>query len=119
MGFGENASLWGMVVSGDIGDLTVYTDRFGKKVAFQKSPPKKPPTDLQIAQRERFRLAQVEYMGLTPLQKADYELLVTRASLCLTGQNLFIHVGLKGDFNVLDTIQRQHGVSVIAPTDQR
>jgi hypothetical protein len=118
MGWGNNASLWGLEVSGDIGPLSVYTDRFGKKVAYPKSPPKEPPSEKQIQQRARFRSAQVEYTGLTDPEKLAYEQLVQAASLCMTGQNLFIHVALRNTFGTLNTLQTQWGISVTPPTYQ-
>lgn len=113
-----NASLLGLVVNGDLGGLTIYTDRFGKKVVYEKSPPEKPPSDLQVIQRQRFRLAQAEYAALTSDQKLDYETLAQRASLCLTGQNLFIHVALVHSYALLNTLQHQWALDVFTPTAQ-
>lgn len=116
MAIGIPASMIGMIVSGDVDGLTIYTDRHGRKVAYPKSPPKEPPTDIQIACRARFKAAQAEYMSMTDDQKFRYEELTRKASLCLTGQNLFIHVAMKHSFGLLDTLQQQTGVSVPAPT---
>ncbi len=118
MAWGTNASLWGLEVSGDFGPLTVYTDRFGKKVAYPKSPPKEPASPLQVQQRSRFRSAQKEYSSLSVSDKKDYEDLVNRASLCMTGQNLFIHTALRDTFAQLATLQRQWGITVTPPTYQ-
>lgn len=118
MGFGIDPNLWGIAVSGDIGPLTVYTDRFGKKVAYPKSPPKEPASPLQIQQRNRFRAAQAEYTSLDAQEKKDYETLTLRASLPMTGQNLFIHVALRDSFELLKTLQRQWKVTVTPPTYQ-
>ena len=110
-----SANILGFQVSGDLGPLTIYTDRIGRKIAFPKSPPKKPPSPAQAVQRERFRLSQVAYMALSQDQKDNYELLVIRASFCLTGQNLFISVALTHSFQFLDTIERQFNISVEHP----
>jgi len=115
MGAGDNANVMGLIVSGDVGDYTIYTDRFGKKVAFPKSPPKEPPTDLQVAIRDRFKTAQAAYMACTPQEKANWELLVQKASLCLTGQNLYISVAMTRRYGVLDTIMSQTGITVTPP----
>ncbi len=106
----------GCTVSGDLGPFTIYTDRFGKKVFYPKSPPKSPPTDLQLAVRSRFSSAQAEYMSLTPDEKIAWEKLAQRANLCLTGQNLFIHVAMMHTTSMLLTIIGQTGVSVDPPT---
>ena len=110
------ASSLGLMVSGDIGGLTIYTDRHGRKVAYPKSPPKEPPTDLQKLVRSRFKSAQAEYMTLTPTQKADYEHLVCMSSLAMTGQNIFIHVATMHTAAMLDTLMRQTGITVPQPT---
>lgn len=109
------SNVLGLVVSGDLGDLTIYTDRFGKKIVFPKSPPKDPPSAAQTVQRERFRSAQQAYMALTSQEKIAYEDLALAASLCATGQNLFIHVSLKHSFEFLATLQRQWGIPVPNP----
>ncbi len=100
-------NLIGLGVAGDVGGLTVYTDRFGRKVAYPKSPPDKPPSDLQIAQRTRFREAQAAWSALDLGQKLNLELAVMKSSICMTGQNLYITVALKNDQAGLDTIARQ------------
>lgn len=108
--------LLGLTVSGDVGPFTVYTDRFGKKVFFPKAPPKSPASDLQLLVRSRFMLAQTEYMSLSDADKLAYENLVRATNLCMTGQNLFIHVAMMHTFTFLDTLQRQAGIAVPAPS---
>lgn len=115
MGEAYNASIFGLIVSGDVGDYTIYTDRFGKKVTFPKSPPKEPPTQLQVDLRARFKAAQQNYMALSDGDKADWETLVQRASLCMTGQNLYISVSMTRTYGTLDTLIRQTGISVAPP----
>lgn len=112
---GMASNVLGLVVSGDLGDLTIYTDRFGKKVVFPKSPPKDPPSAAQVVQRQRFADAQAAYMSLTHEEKTAYENLALAASLCATGQNLFIHVSLTRAWQFLATLQRQWGIDVPAP----
>lgn len=116
MALGIPASAIGLIVSGDVDGLTIYTDRRGRKVAYPKSPPKEPPTAMQTTLRSRFKEAQAEYMALTPAEKAAYELLTKATNLCMTGQNLWIHVAMKHTFGLLDTLQHQSGVTVVAPT---
>jgi len=115
MGLGIPASALGLIVSGDIGELTIYTDRRGRKIAYPKAPPKEPPSVMQINCRRRFRSAQLQYMALTPSQKLAYEDLARGAGLCLTGQNLLIHVAMKHTFGTLTTLMQQTGISVIPP----
>lgn len=105
----------GFTVSGDVGPFTVYTDRFGKKVFYPKAPPDSPATDLQLAVRGRFIIAQAKYMELSPADKALWEQLVQRSNLCLTGQNLYIHVAMMHTFAMLDTLMQQTGITVDPP----
>ena len=58
--------LLGIVVSGDLDGMTIYTDRYGRKTAFQKAPPTSPPTEVQQYQRDRFSEAMRLYAMLTP-----------------------------------------------------
>ncbi len=108
-------NLIGLSVSGDFGDVTIYTDRFGKKVVFPKSPPKKPASPAQVIQRAAFRSAQSNWSSLSPQEKKNLELSTQILSLCMTGQNLWIHVLLKGSITLLSTIERQSGVTLPRP----
>ena len=116
MALGIPASLLGLIASGDVDGITIYTDRHGRKVAYPKAPPKEPPTQMQVDVRAKFKAAQAEYMGLTPQQKEDYELLTKAASLCMTGQNIFISTAMRHTQGILDTIQLQTGITVVPPT---
>ncbi len=118
MAFTYPIDLLGFTVSGDIGGLTAYTDRFGKKVFYPKSPPKEPPTAMQVVVRTAFKNAQAEYSAKPPSVKYDWECLANRANLCMTGQNLYIHTAMVHDFDCLDTLMRQTGVTVDHPTAQ-
>lgn len=113
---GLPASLLGFWVSGDLCGLTIYTNRFGKKVFFQEAPALKPPSPLQVIQRNRFRTAFQNWKALTKTQKANLELAVNRASLCLTGQNLYVSASLTNRAEVVGTIARQTGLVLPIPT---
>lgn len=115
MALGIPASAIGLIVSGDVGGLTIYTDRHGRKTAYPKSPPKEPPTQPQVALRGRFRAAQAQYMALSPADRAKWEQLSLRCSLCMTGQNLLIHVAMKNSFTLLNTLMLQSGITVTPP----
>lgn len=108
-------ALLGIAVAGDCGDLTMYTDRYGQKVWFPKSPPKKPASPKQIALRAAFKAAQGQYMNLTAEEKLNLENACRRTSIPLTGQNLFIHTVLTRDKDAYHTIQRQSGLTLPLP----
>lgn len=100
-------SVFGLRVKGDIGPFTLYTDRFGRKTAFPISPPKEPPTAAQLRQRDRFRQSHSQWKQLTTIQKANLEEACRRASLCLTGKNLFMSACLLNKDASLQAIGRQ------------
>ncbi len=108
--------LFGTWVSGDIDGLTIYTDRFGRKVAFPKAPPDKPPSPEQVALRARFKTAQENWKALTDIEKKNLEDAMRKANAVMTGQNLFISVSLTNDQEAYATVQRQTGISLVAIT---
>lgn len=115
MAFGVPVNVLGMVVSGDLAGQTIYTDRFMNKVWFPQAPPKEPPTPMQIKQRARFTQAMADWHSQSAQVKADWEAITLKASLVMTGHNLWIRVSLRGEFELLATLQRQTGVSVADP----
>lgn len=108
-------NLVGVSVSGDVGDLTIYTNRNGKKVAFPKSPPKEPPSVAQQSQREAFRTAQASYTSLTSEEKNNLEEVTRRVSLAMTGQNLWMHAVMMGSAELLRTLTHQTGIPLPSP----
>lgn len=115
MALGIPASCLGLIVSGDVDGLTIYTDRHGRKIAYPKAPPKEPPTEKQVALRLRFKLAQAQFMALSLSDRASWEQICLKSSLCMTGQNLLIHVAMKNAFGLLDTLMMQTGITVTPP----
>lgn len=102
-------NLLGLTVSGDVGGITIYTDRFGRKVAFPKSPPEKPPSAAQSHQRTRFTQAQAAWAALSAQEKACLEDAALKGGMVATGQNLYIKVALTNDTPALDTLAQQTG----------
>src|SRR4029077_1702098 len=94
---------------GDIGGVTCYTDRHGRKVFYKKAPPTKPPSPSQVKQRDRFRRAVTAWKALSTPEKAALERAVHTACLCLTGQNLYTASSLRPLAAVYPTIPRQTG----------
>lgn len=108
-------NLIGLQVSGDWNEITIYTDKNGKKVAFPKAPPEKPPSPKQVHQRQRFKDAQAVWTAYTDEQKHAYENLCRVANVPMTGQNLVIHTALTNDATAIETLQRQTGITVPIP----
>jgi hypothetical protein len=110
-------AVWGMGLYGDIGGITLYTDRFGRHVSYPVAPPKEPPSPLQIAHRNRFRLAVTNWKALDQATRADWEALSKAAWLMMTGHNLWVLLSLNPDPAALNTLCRQTGINVEHPPD--
>lgn len=106
------ANLMGLRVGGDLDGLTYYVNKRGIVTFFAKAPPTKPPTWKQTWQRNAFRLVAILWNEQSDAQKAAYDLITRRASLCMTGYNLFVHVELTLDQSTLRTLELQTGVSI-------
>jgi hypothetical protein len=115
MAFGIPVSAIGMVVSGDLAGMTIYTDRFCRKVWFPQAPPCEPPSPMQVKQRWRFKQAMANWVAQSDQVKADWEAITLKASLVMTGHNLWIHVSLRMAYQLLSTLSHQTGVTVANP----
>ncbi len=107
--------MLGLIVSGDIDGLSIYTDRHGRKIAYPKAPPEKPASPLQTWQRTRFKNAMSNWRNATQAQREDYEQVSLLASLAMTGLNLWLHFSLKGRPPALATLSRQTGITLTMP----
>lgn len=106
---------WNLIaarLAGDIGGVTCYTDRFGRKTVYPISPPDKPASPEQTTLRGRFAQAVAAWKALTAQEKANLEEACRKASLRLTGQNLYISAALKGMNANVQAIARQTGISL-------
>lgn len=104
-----------MQISGDVGGFTIYTDRFGRKVVFPKSPPEKPPSTEQLRQQTRFKTAQASWKSLSEIEVKNLEDACKKTNVPMTGQNLWIHTALTNDQEAMRTIQRQSGITLTIP----
>jgi hypothetical protein len=100
-------SLLGFVYWGDFADLTLYKSARGKIVLFHKTWPEVPGSPEQLALRQQMRDAATAWRTLTTPQRQAWELASRKASLCMTGYNLFVWFAFTQDLSTLDTIQRQ------------
>lgn len=113
--FNIEPSYLGLIVSGDLDGITIYTDRYGRKTAFPKSPPLTPPTFIQLWQRNRFRLAMQTWTMLSRAERQAYVQCVKRLSLCMTSTSLWCGLSLQENLNLYTTIQRQYGQPLAVP----
>jgi len=108
-------SMIGLKVSGDVAGLTIYTDRYGRKVAYHAAPPTKPLTEWQLAWQRNLRVGMILWRRLTPYDRLEYRRACDAASLCMLGHNLWLHVYLAGDYGILAALNRQYGLHLVAP----
>lgn len=108
-------SLLGLVYWGDIGELTVYKNQRNKLVWFQKTWPKERPSTSQLTYRQAYRDVAKAWQALTPAERGQYELASRRASICMTGYNLWTYAATTGDPAVVDTIERQTKTALTRP----
>ena len=108
-------SIFGIVIWGDLGPVTIYRDKQGKLVAFAKTWPHKPASPLQIIQRQRFIDAAAGWQALPATTRAQWETATRRASLCCHGYDLFVHWYLSADDEAVKTLERQTGTTLLAP----
>lgn len=107
--------LIGLIVSGDMGGETFYTNKQGVVVCYEHAPPKCPPTLAQIIQRYRFTMAVINWVLRPEYIKAQYERVTHLMSLDMTGINLFIHLSFSQDWHTIATIYNQTGITLGMP----
>ena len=105
----------GLNINGDVGGLTVYTRHDGRLVAFPAAPPLKPASVHQLAQRQRFRLAQNAWKNLPKEAQQDYQEACNRLSLCMVGHNLWITLCYQPSENLWRTIIAQSCLPLSQP----
>lgn len=110
-------NLMGLVVSGDVDGLTIYTDHRGRKVAFPAAPPSKPLTEWQLAWQRNLKTGMALWRRLSVRERLDYRRACDLAGLCMLGHNLWLHCYLGGDREILETFKWQYGLSLTPPPD--
>lgn len=106
-------SFLGTVAWGDLGPLTLYRSRRHRIVSFLKPQLEGPGSDAQTAHRNKFRIAKDAWNALDPETRAKWQKACTTLSLPLTGYNLWIFWKLTGSDDIITTIQRQSGQTLL------
>lgn len=106
-------SIFGFVIWGDLGPITIYRNHKGKIVWFAKTWPHKPPSPKQTIQRQKMSAAAAAWQLLAPVARRQWEKASSRASLCLTGYNLFCHWTLTNDNAAIATLEHQTGTTLL------
>lgn len=95
--------------SGSIGDLTMYTTRYGTLVIYPKTQPTGPPSPLQLQHRDRFRRAQAAWSALSDADKLALETATKTLSMNYGGQSLYMHLAMQTNTLLRETIIRSTG----------
>jgi len=110
----QNLLAWiGFVTWGDLHDVTIYRNKKGKVVMFSKTWPKKPPSPEQIEWRTKYTNAAALWRALPPTARHQWHLATRRASLTMTGYNLFVHYVITHDEKAIRTLERQTGTTLL------
>ena len=108
-------TLFGFIAWGDIAEITIYRSRRGKMVWFPKTYPDKPPSPDQLTQRQKFTDAAQDWQSLTEDQRNKWDLVTRKASLCMTGYNLYVHWHIFQDDDSIHTLEHQTGITLLSP----
>jgi hypothetical protein len=104
--------MFGFVQWGDFADLTMYRNRKGKVVVFNKTWPEILPQEAIAAQKAKFKTASLAWQALSAVTRAKWEAVTKRLSLSMTGYNLWMSWQLKPDPAAMATLQRQSGIDL-------
>lgn len=112
-------SIWqfiGVLTNGDLGPYTFYTSRRKKLVVFPKTWPKDPATYHQTINRDRWRHAAVRWKALTESTRLTWAQLARAGNCNVSGYNLYIFYIVGKGTKVIETLQTNTGINVIAAT---
>jgi hypothetical protein len=106
-------ALLGFNCTGDVGPWTLYTSKRGALVFYPRVPALSPPSAQQFSQRQRFSQAASLWRMMPQSARDNWELATKRASLKLTGYNLFTFWYTRRDLDIIRTIERQTSLQLL------
>ena len=105
--------LLGIWPGGDLGPYTIYTTRRRGVVWFPRSPPKQPPSYLQRRHRNSWRFAARAWTASTATIRQAWRDAAQLAHLSISGYNLFIFWQVSKNRSIIETVQRQSGITLL------
>ncbi len=102
----------GLIQWGDIGGWTSYRAKNGKLVWFPKTYPDKPPTQAQLAEREKLSHAARNWHQLSHEQRQRYNAAIRKLSLCITTFALYFTLSLPQYADLKKIIEKQSGLEL-------
>jgi hypothetical protein len=106
-------ALLGFSCTGDLGPWTLYTSARHQIVFYPRVPALNPASPLQTVMRDRWRQAAATWRMLTDTDRTNWEEASKRASLKITGYNLWVYYSTSNDRAAVDTIARQSGLPLL------
>jgi hypothetical protein len=97
----------GLVSWGDIAELTIYRSHRGQLVIFKKTYPDKPLSEDCQRIKRRWKQTSDLWQSIGPTHRATWSTAAHRASLAMSGYNLFVAADLSTDRTWIRTIERQ------------
>lgn len=102
----------GLIQWGDLGGWTTYRAKNGLLVWFPKTYPAKPPTQAQLAERQKLSQAARNWHHLSHEQRQRYNAAIQKLSLCITTFGLYFTLSLPQNANLKKTIEKQSGLEL-------
>jgi hypothetical protein len=107
-------NFFGVIIQGDFADITCYRSKNGTLIWFPKAPPRKPPSELQIDQRDKWSDIIENWVELPQATRDKWELVCQRESLWISGINLYIWWRCSLDDSIIHTLERHTGITLIS-----
>ncbi len=105
--------IMGLLLAGDMGPFTFYTNKLHKHVFYQKAPPEKPPSIFQRRHHQRWTNAARQWRNMPQETRDAWSLAATQAHTRISGYNLWIYWITTHDRPGLATIERQSGITLL------
>jgi len=102
----------GMTVQGDLGPLTIYTSKRGRKVFYDQAPPKTKGSPDQLYFRNKMRQAATIWRSLRPVRQGAWQEAAERGGLRDNGYHLLTAYVFTADLAVIRTLERQTGIQL-------
>lgn len=114
----ELARFWAQLnfgVAGDVGPFTCWTTKRGKAVFIRRAPPDKPPSEAQLQQRLRFRLAFAQWKEEPEAVKEKWRKLTAFGGWCLSAHNLYMSLAMNPEPEAFKTWTEKAGIEMELP----
>ncbi len=106
-------NFWGWNTQGDFGPYTFYTSKRKGLVFFLRAPPKEKPSVWQTHQRTIWKQIADLWTNTTEENRTNWEKASKKLRLSITGYNLWMWYHCHADRKIIETIERQSGITLL------